>query len=58
MAKSDSRVIGFIGAGAQAKSHLMAMLSILPSIEICKVASRTIETEQKFISQMKRLYPS
>lgn len=58
LAKPDSRVIGFIGAGAQAKSHLMAMLSIFPSIEICKVASRTIETEQKFISQMKRLYPS
>lgn len=58
LAKPDSRVVGFIGAGAQAKSHLMAMLSIFPSIEICKVASRTIETEQKFISQMKRLYPS
>lgn len=58
LAKPDSKVIGFIGAGAQAKSHLMAMLSIFPSIEICKVASRTIKTEQKFISQMKKFYPS
>ena len=57
LAKKNNKVIGFIGAGAQAKTHLMAMLSVFPSIQICKVASRTIESEQKFISQMKRLYP-
>ena len=57
LAKKDSKVIGFIGAGAQAKSHLMAMLSVFPSIKECKVSSRTSQTEQRFISQMKRLYP-
>lgn len=57
LAKKNSKVIGFIGAGAQAKSHLMAMLSVFPSIQECKVSSRTSQTEQRFIAQMKRLYP-
>lgn len=56
-ARTDSKTIGFIGAGEQAKSHLMAMLSVLPSITTCKVASRTSKSEQKFCAQMKRLYP-
>lgn len=57
LAKKDSEVIGFIGAGAQAKSHFMAMMSVFPNLKLCKVSSRTIATEQKFIAQMSRLYP-
>lgn len=56
LAKKNSKVIGFIGAGAQAKSHLMAMLSVFPSIQECRVSSRTSQTEQRFIAQMQRLY--
>lgn len=58
LAKSTSEIIGFIGAGEQAKSHLMTMLHVLPSIKLCKVASRTYQTETKFIEQMSRLYPN
>lgn len=58
LAKKDCTVIGFIGAGEQAKSHLMTMLSVLPSLTTCKVASRTSKSEQKFIKQMSRLYPN
>lgn len=58
LAKKNSTVIGFIGAGEQAKSHLMTMLSVMPSLTTCKVASRTTKSEQKFIKQLSRLYPN
>lgn len=57
LAKKDARTIGFIGAGEQAKSHLMAMMSVRPTISHCYVSSRTNASEQKFIQQMSRLYP-
>lgn len=58
LARKNSTTIGFIGAGEQAKSHLLSMLSVLPTITTCKVASRTSESEQKFIKQMSRLCPN
>lgn len=58
LAKKDSEVIGFIGAGEQAKSHLMSFLHVLPGIKICKVASRTLESEMIFINQMSKFYPN
>jgi ornithine cyclodeaminase/alanine dehydrogenase-like protein (mu-crystallin family) len=57
LANPTAQIIGFIGAGEQAKTHLMAMLAILPSLKCCKVASRTSESEQKFIEQMSVFYP-
>ena len=57
LARKDSKTIGFIGAGEQAKTHLMTFLSVFPHITTCKVSSRTMQSEQKFISQMSRLYP-
>ncbi len=58
LAKRTSKVLGFIGAGEQAKTHLMALLSVFPGIELCKVSSRTKESEFLFVKQMSRLYPS
>lgn len=57
LAKKDAQTIGFVGAGEQAKTHLMAMLNVRPTLSVCKVASRTSESENKFIEQMSRLYP-
>lgn len=57
LAKKDSESIGFIGAGEQAKSHFLAMKAVYPDIKTCKVSSRTSESEQVFISQMKKFYP-
>jgi len=57
LANIYSEVIGFIGAGDQAKTHLMTLLAVLPNINICRVSSRTIESEKKFIQQMKVFYP-
>lgn len=56
-ARKNSEVIGFIGAGEQAKSHFLTMLQVLPGIKECRIASRTSASEQKFIEQMRRFHP-
>jgi len=57
LARPDTRTIGFIGAGEQAKSHFLALMHVLPNVKTCKVASRTKQSEQAFIRQMSRFYP-
>ncbi len=57
LAKEDAETIGFIGAGEQAKMHLLAMKSVRPSLNICRVASRTLEHEIEFVTQMQPLFP-
>lgn len=57
-AKKGSKVIGFIGAGEQAKSHFLTIMEVCPEIEVCKVSSRTAESEQSFIVQMQRYHPN
>lgn len=56
-ARKDSSVIGFIGAGEQAKSHFLTMKAVLPGLKVCKVSSRTVASEQKFIEQMRQFHP-
>lgn len=57
LARKESEIIGFIGAGEQAKSHFLAMMEVLPNIKKCMVSSRTSASEEKFIEQMKKFYP-
>lgn len=57
LAREHSETIGFIGAGEQAKSHLLGMLTVRPSIKRCYISSRTVESCEKFIAQMKRFHP-
>lgn len=57
LAKRDSKTIGIIGAGEIGKAHLLAMKSVLPELKVCKVASRTKNSEEKFIYQMKKICP-
>ena len=57
LARKDSREIGFIGAGEQAKMHLIGIKTVLPDLKICRVSSRTEAREQEFISQMAPLFP-
>ncbi|HHW31138.1 MAG TPA: ornithine cyclodeaminase family protein [Clostridiaceae bacterium] len=57
LARKNSETIGFIGAGEQAKMHLLAMKSVRPSLKICKVASKYAEEEDKFISDMQAVLP-
>ena len=56
LARKNSEVIGFIGAGEQAKSHFLTMKNVFPNIKLCKVASRTTVSENNFIEQMKHFH--
>ena len=57
LARYDSKVIGVIGSGEQAKMHLITIKHIHPEIELCRVASRTCESEEKFVKEMQIRFP-
>lgn len=58
LANIDSEVIGFIGAGQQARRHLDTIMAVRPSIKKCYVSSRTRETVLDFIDEEKTLHPA
>ena len=57
LARRDSEVIGFIGAGEQAKMHLIAMKVVLPSLKECRVSAKTAQEEDTFIEELSHLFP-
>ena len=57
LARKESQSIGFIGAGEQAKMHLMAMKVVRPSLKECRVAAKTVAEEQQFIAELSPLLP-
>ncbi len=57
LAREDAEVIGFIGAGEQAKMHLISMKVVRPSLKQCRVASKSAHEEQQFIDELSRLFP-
>ncbi len=52
LARPDSQSIGIIGVGEQAKMHLIAMKTAVPSLRECRVASPTPSHEEEFIREM------
>ncbi len=52
LANPKSRSIGFIGAGEQAKMHLIAMKTALPTLESCLVAAKDASEEEQFVREM------
>jgi len=57
LAHEDSEVIGFIGAGEQAKMHLVSMKAVRPGLKQCRVASKATEEEDVFIAELSPLFP-
>ena len=55
-ARPDSRSIAFIGAGEQAKMHLIAMKTVFPDLEECRVSAKYDHEEQQFIDEMASLF--
>ena len=51
LAREDASVLAIVGAGVQARTHLLAM-SEVRSIKRCRVASRNIEHARLFAEQM------
>lgn len=56
LAKENCKRIGFIGAGIQARTQLLAILSLIDTIEGIKVWSRTKESILAFINEAKKKY--
>jgi len=57
LARKNSESIGFIGAGEQAKMHLLAMKVVRPSLKECRVAAKTAVEEEQFIAELSPLFP-
>lgn len=57
LARQDSTSIGFIGAGEQAKMHLIAMKTAIPSLKECRVAAKLADEEQQFLKEMSAIIP-
>jgi len=53
LARKTPRVVGLIGAGAQARTQLLAILSLYGKLAQVRVWSRTKETREIFIEEMK-----
>ena len=57
LARPESETIGFIGAGEQAKMHLIAMKTVLPALRECRVAAKSPEEEKQFLKEMQPIVP-
>ncbi|MDH5449582.1 MAG: alanine dehydrogenase [Candidatus Bathyarchaeota archaeon] len=52
LARKSSKVVGFVGAGAQSKTQLLALLSLYGELEEVRVWSRTEKTRDQFVTEM------
>lgn len=57
LAREDSEIIGFIGAGEQSKMHLIAMKTVFPGLKECRVAAKYDHEEEQFVREMSPLFP-
>lgn len=49
LARKSSRIVGLVGAGAQARTQLMALLEVCKNLEEVRVWSRTNATIKRFV---------
>lgn len=57
LARQDSESIGFIGAGEQAKMHLIAMKTAVPSLKECRIGAKYESEEEQFVREMSAIIP-
>lgn len=57
LAKKSSKKVGLVGAGAQARTQLMALFEVYKKLEI-RVWSRKKETKRKFVAEASSTYGS
>lgn len=57
LARSDSKSVGFIGAGTEARMHFKMLKHVCPQITKCYVSSRTDGRINSFIDEFQQEYP-
>lgn len=56
LARKDSKTVGLVGAGVQARTQLMALLEVYKKLEEIRVWSRSKETRQGFVAETEQAY--
>jgi len=56
LAKKDSKVVGLVGAGAQARTQLKALIEVYKGLEEVRVWSRHEKTKRDFVAEAEREY--
>ena len=57
LARKDSKILGLVGAGAQARTQLLALLEIFDFDEV-RVWSRTAESKKRFVAEIQEGFGS
>ena len=57
LAREDCESIGFIGAGEQAKMHLLGMKAVRPGLKTCRIAAKYESEEADFVKSMQPIFP-
>lgn len=58
LANVDSKTVAMIGTGVQARMQLLTLLKVMPQIETLNVWGRSETKTQKYVEEMKGLYPN
>ncbi len=58
LARKNSKTVGFVGAGTQARSQLMGLAEVFGKFEIVRVYDKNVDAQESFISNAKALYPN
>lgn len=56
LARKNSRIVAFVGAGTQAHTQLAGLLEVYKNLEEVRVWSRSRETREKFLAEAKQTY--
>ncbi len=54
LARKDSRIVGLVGAGTQARTQLIALLSLYGRFDEVRVWSRTAESRRRYVMEMEK----
>jgi alanine dehydrogenase len=58
LARKDSKAVGLVGAGAQARTQLMALLEVCEGLREVRVWSRSEETAKRFVGDFQQVNES
>jgi alanine dehydrogenase len=56
LARKGSKIVGFVGAGAQSRTQLMSLVEVCKRLEEVRVWSRSPATRSKFVADMEKHY--